>query len=53
MKLYPISNSMIDVFIGDGWYNWSRWRKMKGGWFQVSGPTVEQPALVLKSLIGE
>ncbi len=50
MKLYTIFASLVDVFSGDGWENWSRWRLIKGHWIQVGGPTIKHPALIIKSL---
>lgn len=50
MKLYPIFANLIDVFAGDGWYTWSRWRNIKGHWIQVGGPTIQHPALIIKEL---
>ena len=51
MKLYPIFPSLVDVFAGDGWENWSRWKSIKGTWFQIGGSKINHPALILKSLM--
>jgi hypothetical protein len=50
MKVYQIFASLIDVFLDDGWLNWSRWRLIKGHWVQVGGPTIKHPALIIKQL---
>jgi hypothetical protein len=50
MKLYPIFPSLVDVFSGDGWETWSRWKNIKKVWVQIAGPKVEHPALILKEL---
>ena len=50
IKLYPVVNSLIDVFVGDGWLGHSRWRKIKNHWIQVGGNKVEHPALIIKQL---
>jgi hypothetical protein len=50
MKLYPIYPSLVDVFSGDGWYNWSRWKCIKKTWIQIQGNKVEHPALIIKTL---
>ena len=50
MKLYPIYTSLVDVFSGDGWEIWSRWKLIKKSWVQIAGSKVEHPALILKEL---
>lgn len=50
MKLYPVFANLVDVFAGDGWYSWSRWRNIKGHWIQVGGTTIQHPALIIKEL---
>jgi hypothetical protein len=50
MKTYPIFANLVDVFQGDGWFQWSRWRKVKGRWFQVGGTEVKVPVLIIKEL---
>lgn len=50
MKLYSIYANLVDVFQGEGWLSWSRWRNIKGHWIQIGGPKIEHPALVIKEL---
>ncbi len=50
MKLYPIYTSLVDVFSGEGWETWSRWKLIKKSWVQIAGTKVEHPALILKEL---
>ena len=50
MKIYPLYTKLVDVFIGDGWLNWSRWRSMNGKWKQISGIEVKNPALITNQL---
>ncbi len=52
MKIYPIFPSLVDVFVRDGWENWSRWKFFKGNWHQVGGQEIKHPALILKELVG-
>lgn len=52
MKVYPIFNNLADVFQGDGWSNWSRWRFIKNHWVQIAGNKIDHPALIIKSLQG-
>lgn len=54
MKIYPVTNNLLDVFIGDGWENWSRWYWKNNILKQVSGK--ENPfvkARLIKQLKGE
>lgn len=54
MKIYPVTNNLLDVFIGDGWENWSRWYWKNNTLKQVSGK--ENPfvkARLIKQLKGE
>lgn len=37
MKVYPIYPSLIDVFQGEGWENWSRLQYRRGTWRVVAG----------------
>ena len=25
VKIYPVTNNIVDLFVGDGWRHWSRW----------------------------
>lgn len=50
MKVIQIYPSLADVFTGDGWENWSRWKRAKGVWFQIGGNKIEHSALILKQL---
>lgn len=50
MKVYSIFASRADVFLNDGWLNWSRWRLIKGHWVQIAGNKIEHPALIIKEL---
>jgi len=50
MKVYTIFTNLVDVFSGDGWLSWSRWRNIKGHWVQVGGTTISHPALIIKQL---
>lgn len=50
MKALYIFANLADVFSGDGWTNWSRWRMIKGHWIQINGPTIAHPALIIKQL---
>jgi len=50
MKLYPIFPSLVDVFSGDGWENWSRWKNNRKTWIQINGAKIEHPALIIKEL---
>jgi len=52
MKVYPIFTSLVDVFQGDGWSNWSRWRLVKRHWVQIAGNKIDHPALIIKELQG-
>lgn len=36
IKVISISDSLADVFVGDGWYNWTRVLK-KNGKFHILG----------------
>ena len=50
MKLYKIFQTLIDVFQDDGWEQWSRWKRIKGNWFQVAGTPIEHPAFIIREL---
>lgn len=50
MKVYPIFASLVDIFLGEGWLNWSRWRMIKGHWVQIAGNKIDHPALIIKEL---
>jgi hypothetical protein len=38
VQIHKITNSLVDVFQGDGWRTCSRYRKMKGTWTHLSDP---------------
>lgn len=40
MKLYKVTNNLVDCFLGDGWENWSRWKLQQGLVKQVGGHVV-------------
>ena len=50
MKIYPLFTKLVDVFIGDGWLNWSRWRAVNGKWNQVGGIEVKNKSLIINQL---
>jgi hypothetical protein len=50
MKLYQIFPSLIDVFLGDTWENWSRWKMINKSWIQIGGSKIQHPALIIKEL---
>lgn len=54
MKIYPVTNNLLDVFIGDGWENWSRWYWKNNTLKQVSGKENQfVKARLVKHLKGE
>lgn len=51
MKIYPIFTNLVDIFTGDGWEQWSRWRLInKKHWIQIGGQKITHPALIIKHL---
>ena len=44
-KIYPIFTTLVDVFQGDGWENWTRIRKVKGQWQIVRGLSLSSESL--------
>ena len=55
-KIVQVNNHLFDVFIGDGWENWSRWnRNDKGFITQVKGMEVPSyiKVFIIKSLTPE
>jgi len=41
MKLYPVFGSLIDVFVGEGWENWTRISIKRGRIFIVAGAPLD------------
>lgn len=53
IKTYKIFNNLVDIFLGDGWETWSRWKQVKNSWIQVAGPPCKElEPLILKNLKG-
>lgn len=53
MKTIYIYPNLVDVFSGDGWENWSRWRCIKNHWIQIKGTPIQHSALIIKTLTKE
>lgn len=47
MKIYPITKNLIDVFIGEGWKNWGRYRRENHNWVLVAG---KHPSRISKEI---
>jgi len=41
MKLYSVFGSLIDVFVGEGWENWTRISIKRGRIFIVAGAPLD------------
>ncbi len=52
MKIYPIFSTLVDVFVGDGWEQWSRVSIKRGVLTVLAGLqlTADQLAVVQKEL---
>lgn len=36
--IYKSTNTLVDVFSGEGWASCSRYRRLRGKWVHLSGP---------------
>ena len=53
MKVIQIFSNLVDVFTGNEWEQWSRWRNSGGIWNQVGGNKVKNPDLIINTIKGK
>lgn len=53
MKIYPVtkSNNLVDVFLGDGWETWGRYKRVAKKWVYIKGIRLSED--LLKALTKE